>query len=315
MNDNFNLANQDNNTAVFYGIGSGVWQTWQKPRGCSFLNFFVLGGGAGGGAGASAAIGGRSGGAGGGSAAHSKVMVASVFVPDTLHILVGMGGLRGIPTAGNGLPGNSGEISYIGVEPSTSDFALFAASGSAGPTGGGGGIVGSANAAGGAAGTAWATVGSRYVGFYSYLNYINNRVGFAGGSGGNQNQSGTPLNLSGLQSNIVIGGAGGAGIVTGSRNGANVTGSGTFYTQGVSGGNATTLSPAENGFTSFNEKSIVTKYPLIFTGGGGGYAIASSVGGNGGNGAYGCGGGGGGAGITGGSGGNGGDGLVIITWC
>ena len=56
MFDFANLANNDKNTSIFYSIGSGdLWQTWIKPKGCSFVNLFVLGSGAGGGAGHSSA--------------------------------------------------------------------------------------------------------------------------------------------------------------------------------------------------------------------------------------------------------------------
>jgi hypothetical protein len=51
MIDYFNLANLDKNNQVFYYYGANVWQTWVKPRGCKFVNFFLVGGGGDGGSG------------------------------------------------------------------------------------------------------------------------------------------------------------------------------------------------------------------------------------------------------------------------
>ncbi len=50
MIDIFNLPNI-NNSQVFYTQGSGIWQTWQKPRNCKFIHFTLIGGGGGGGGG------------------------------------------------------------------------------------------------------------------------------------------------------------------------------------------------------------------------------------------------------------------------
>ena len=66
MIDIFNIPNITN-TQVFYTQGSGIWQTWQKPRNCKFTYIFVLGGGGGGGGGRGSASNAAIGGGGGAS--------------------------------------------------------------------------------------------------------------------------------------------------------------------------------------------------------------------------------------------------------
>lgn len=304
MIDNFNLPNNDKNVQSFYGIGSGVWQTWQKPNGCKFIQMIVIGGGGGGGAGATGIAGStRSGGAGGGASAISRAFGTLSTIPDTLYILVGMGGTGGLPTAGAGGNGTTGNLSYISVQPNTTTSNIILASGTGVAGGGNGGAVGSSNATAGSAGTVFLQT----AGFLSYNFLVSLIAGQLGGSGGNQNQSGTAVSLT----NIVSGGAGGAGVSTTARVGANITGAGFVPT--INGGNPTNPSQADSGFTSFNDKLFNLPYNLFFTGGAGGFSDNAGVGGNGGNGSFGSGGGGGGGGTTGGNGGNGGDGLVIIT--
>ena len=305
MIDNFNLPNNDKNVQLFYGIGTNIWQTWQKPNGCKFVQMFVMGGGGGAGAGATGIAGSsRSGGAGGGSSAFSRAFVSSSIIPDNLYILVGMGGSGGLPTAGTGGNGTAGGISYVSYQPNTTASNLIVASSTAGAGAGNGGAAGvSSNATAGVAGTIF----SQANGILSYNCLVSLIAGQAGGSGGNINQSGTTVTLALINS----GGAGGAGVSNTSRNGANVTGAGFVPT--INGGNSTNLSEADSGFTSFNNQLINLPYSLFFTGGAGGYALNNGNGGDGGNGSYGSGGGGGGGGTTGGRGGNGGNGLVIIT--
>ena len=130
MIDYFNLPNSDNNIQTFYGVGSGVWQVWQKPNGCRFVEMFVMGGGAGGGVGQDASTGTRVGGSGGGSAATSKGIFQASVIPDTLYILVGMGGTGQTLT----VSGSSGELSYVSVAPSSASANLYLVNGAAGPT-------------------------------------------------------------------------------------------------------------------------------------------------------------------------------------
>jgi hypothetical protein len=305
MIDYFNLPNNDKNVQTFYTIGSGLWQTWQKPRGCKFMEVYMVGGGGGGGAGATGVANtNRSGGAGGGSSSISRAFISSSIIPDILYISVGVGGAGGSPTAGAGSVGGNGTISFISVLPNTTTTNIILASGSGNAgSSGGGGVVGSSNAIGGNAGAIFAQTN----GLLSYNCLVSLVAGQAGAGGGNQNQSGTAITLT----LPVSGGAGGAGVSNIGRGGASITGAGFVPT--INGGNVTNTSSADSGFSSFNDKLINLPYSLFFTGGAGGYADNSNPGGNGGNGAYGSGGGGGGAGTTGGRGGKGGDGLVIIT--
>ncbi len=301
----YDLPNNNNNVYVFYAATSGSWQTWQKPKGCKYAQFLVIGGGGGGGAGGSAALNtSRSGGAGGGSSGVSRLFVPLSSIPDVLYIQVGVGGLGGTATGATGNAGGVGTLSYVSILPDLAVANSLIRSGNANAGGGNGGSgLGSSNATAGIASTVFTVVN----GLLSHIGHSAFVAGQAGGGGGNINQSGTAITLAGITS----GGAGAAGVSTTNRNGANITGAGFVPT--VNGGNPTTLSQADSGFNSFNAKLLNQRLPLFFTGGAGGYSINTTTGGNGGNGAFGCGGGGGGAGITGGKGGDGGNGLVIIT--
>lgn len=307
MIGSFNLANNENNVQIFHTIGTNVWQSWRKPKGCKFAQFLVIGGGGGGGAGASGGANtSRSGGAGGGSSGVSNLFVPLSLFPDELYILVGNGGLGGSPqTNSTGLGGGSGNLTFISYEPNTTNTNVIIASGNIGAGGGFGGAVSSSNAIAGTASTIFTVANGQLI----HLSHFNFVVGQAGAGGGNINQSGTAVSLIGY-GGITSGGSGGAGVSTTSRNGANITVAGFIPT--ILGGVVPT-SQASSGFSSFSESSINLKFPLFFTGGAGGFSNNSDIGGNGGNGAFGSGGGGGGAGTTGGRGGNGGNGLVIIT--
>lgn len=320
MLDFSHLVSNDKNTSVFYSIGTGdTFQTWTKPKGCSFINIFCLGSGGGGGAGASGVNGTvRCGGAGGGTGGHTKIMIPSFFLPDTLYIKVGKGGDGGLPTSSDGTSGITGELSYVSIRPDSISTNVIVSSGTLPANGGGRGIFGvGSNATAGAA----STIFSQTNGILSYLGLTSFMSGSAGGNGGNQNQSGGGLIIGsgGTFSlpSMVIGGAGGAGCQSaggagGSKNGAQITGNGFMPT--INSGQFTSQTIADNGYTTFNYNSTTNRNGLFFTGGAGGFAHITLNGGPGGNGNLGCGGGGGGGGISGGKGGNGGDGLVIITW-
>jgi hypothetical protein len=303
MIDYFNRISPDNNTYVFYSTGTLVWQTWQKPRGCKFIQFLVIGGGGGGGAGATGASGNRSGGAGGGSSGVSRIFVPASYLPDTLYISVGRGGIGGVPTAGAGGNGSVGNLSYVSVLPSIIVTNVLLSSGTAGASFGNGGVVGSFPSIAGVGGTVFVVTN----GYLAYTTITTFTAGTSGGNGGNATGTGTPATIT----MVTCGGSGGAGTNAASSVGAGIVGSGFVPT--ISGGSPTTLSQASSGFSSFNENLNTMRNPLFFTGGGGGYSRFNAAGGDGGSGAYGSGGGGGGAGTTGGSGGKGGDGLVIIT--
>jgi hypothetical protein len=304
MIDYFNMMiGPDKNTYVFYSTGTLVWQTWQKPRGCKFIQFLVIGGGGGGGAGGTSASGNRSGGAGGGGSGISRLFVPTSYIPDTLYVSVGRGGSGGLPTAGNGGSGSCGELSYVSVLPNTNATNVLLSSGTVAAGFGNGGVVGSTPSTPGAGGTIFAATN----GLFAFAVTTTYAAGTSGGNGGNASSTGIPATIT----MITCGGSGGAGTNAVSSVGAGIVGSGFVPT--ISGGSPTTLSQASSGFSSFNENLNTMRNPLFFTGGGGGYSRFNAAGGDGGSGAYGSGGGGGGAGTTGGSGGKGGNGLVIIT--
>jgi hypothetical protein len=296
MIDYFNLPNNDKNVQIFYGIGSSVWQIWQKPNGCKFAEMFVMGGGAGGSSGQTAASGTRLGGGGGGGAATSKGVFSINTIPDTLYILVGMGG-NGQTSSANG---TSGGLSYVSITPSiasNADFILV--NGAVGPTCSNGSPAGSAG-----------TIFVQTAAFCSYLGLVTPIAGSIGFGGGDNASPGTSISVT----NITTGGAGGGSIRSlGSQEFAagGLTGSGFIPTiAGSAGLGGEGISAPFYNLPSINNMN----YPMIFIGGLGGGSSNSANGGKGGNGSYGCGGGGGGGGTTlGGFGGNGGDGLVIIT--
>ena len=294
MIDYFNLPNTDKNFQIFYGIGEGVWQTWQKPRGCKFVQMMLIGGGGGGSSGQTLSTGTRLGGGGGGGSAISRAFYQSNVIPDTLYILVGMGG-QGQTLTSNG---TSGGISYVTITPTTASTAnIFLASGAVGATCSNGNGAGSA-------GTIFAQTG----GFAGYLGLFTAIAGTSGFGGGTNASPGVSITVT----NITTGGAGGGSIrALGNQefDGGGLNGTG-FIPQIT--GTTAGLDGLSSPFYSL-PSSQNSKYPTIFVGGTGGGSKHAGNAGRGGDGSYGCGGGGGGGGTTGGSGGKGGNGLVIIT--
>jgi hypothetical protein len=295
MIDYFNLANNDKNFQIFYGIGSGVWQTWQKPRGCTMIQIFTIGGGAGGSSGQTASTGTRLGGGGGGGSAIVSGSFLANLLPDTLFILVGMGGL-GQTISSNG---TSGQLSYVSSQPTTASTAnLVLINGAIPPTCTNGQTLG----VGG-------TVFSQTSALLSYLGMITAVAGPNAAQGGTNSGPGDSVALA---TNIVTGGAGGGSV--------RALGNQPFAGGGLQGsGFVPTIAGSQNGedgismpYYNLPSNQTMTN-AMVFVGGLGGGSSHISNGGKGGNGSYGCGGGGGGGSILGGSGGNGGDGLVIIT--
>jgi hypothetical protein len=293
----YNNLIQEPNIQVFNAQNSNIFQTWQKPRGCKFVNFFVIGAGGGGGSGGNWSIGNNSvGGGGGGSGGIYNTIIPSMYLPDTLYIMVGLGGFGG---GSNGVTANGGTggATYISTSGNLSNLnqGLFMSMG---------GGVGGRLPAGQAAGTNGSGI-YRWLGLHTVYNGVGGANGGSGSTGNSQ-----------LISNILSGGAGGGGNDnTGlSFSGGSVIGSGFVPT--IFGSQTSTIA-GQNGFTSIIPSQLLlnNNSPLFFTGGAGGAASSVSTGGRGGNAAIGCGGGGGGSGPIGavGAGGRGGNGLVIIT--
>jgi hypothetical protein len=293
MIDFNNFGNRDLNKVVFYNQDSTTkYQLWQKPKGCRFVHFFVLGPGGGGTRGTV-----NNGGGGGGSGLIFTSIYPSIFIPDNLYIYVGRGGPGGSATSSAG----SGTVTFISSLPSNNQKSTlvgsYGGSSASFSTGGNVGVIQDTY---------------RLIGLQSYgttSTPISSSYGQAG-SNGNLTLPGSNLN----QIFPISGGAGGGGQLSGiAYSGGSISGS--SYIQTNLGGTSISLN-GNDGYTTFNPNTLTNnEIPLIFMGGSGGAGNTLGVGGRGGNGSYGCGGGGGGAGsVNGGDGGRGGDGLVIISW-
>lgn len=284
MLDLSHIPSQQQNTQIFYVTSGSAWQTWQKPRNAKMVEIFCLGSGAGG---ATASAGGtaRNGAQGGGSAGIVRGIIPAFLLPDTLYIQVAKGGTGSFNASG--VNGENGGISYVGLQPSTSEQTLICKSSTAAAL---------ANATG-------ATISVVSLSAFGNLGLFTAIAGVNGGGGGT-NAAG---NLNALASSLVTGGVGGGG-----------KGTGTFFAGGSVISASAILTTQVNGGVNDGQKGADgygTLIPFCGTGGAGGAASAVTTGGAGGNGWYGCGGGGSGAGTSsaGLRAGNGGDGLVIIT--
>ena len=287
MIDVFNIQSQQQQTFTFYATGN--WQTWNKPRGAKMIEIFCLGGGGGGGHPtiSAAAVGG---GGSGGSSGIVRGLIPAFLLPDTIYILVGKGG-RGSSTSGTA--GSSGEISYIALQPSTSEQTLICKSSTVAASPGGLTTAGAA-----------ATISVVTLSAFGNLGLFTAIAGVVGSAGG-ANTGGNGSNQISLSTNLTTGGASGGGktaSVFGS--GGTITAASVILTNNVGGG----VAAGENGGDGYG-----TLQPFCGTGGAGGAGITTGQGGRGGNGYYGCGGGGVGGGSVTSKAGDGGDGLVIIT--
>ena len=301
-----------NNQQILYAT-NGSWQIWQKPRGASFIQFFLLGGGGGGGGGQLTAS--ARNGAGGGSGAQCILTFPASFIPDILYVNVGVGGTAG--PINTGLAGN-GTASYVTIYPATTvNYILCQANPGGGAQSYAAGGLGAAGSV-----TTIAQAPLAGLGFPAWGQAATNisLAGQAGTLAGNGANAGGDITLptTGLR---VTGGAGAGGNgaagsagLAGGRITA-IAGSVVYPAQigGTAGGTTTNGGAGSNGFQAIS--NLLQFYGG--TGGGSGGRNAITTGGVGGAGGYGCGGGGGGGANTGGTaspGGGGGDGLCIITW-
>ena len=286
MLDLSHIPSQQQQTFTFYSVGAGIWQTWNKPRNAKMIEIFCLGGGGGGSTGTITAAN-ASGGAGGSSGGIVRGLIPAFLLPDTLYILIGKGGAAVVTS--NQI-GTSGAISYIGLQPSTSEQTLICKSSTtAGQT------------------TTAPTISVVSLSAFGNLGLFTAIAGVAGGANG----ATTPTaggSQAALGTSLVTGGGGGGGKSSVAFSpGGSITSASAILVTPVIGGQTS----AANGADGYG-----TLQPFCGTGGAGGAGIASGsgAGGSGGDGWFGCGGGGGAGTATAvARSGKGGDGLVIIT--
>jgi hypothetical protein len=299
------------------GTNAAGWDAFVIPRNASMLYLLCLGGGSSGGGGQSTSGGTAGGGGGGGaSGAMARLLIPAMFLPKTLYLSPGVGGL-GVAAA---TVGNAGVRSFIAAKPfsgATVQQDLVLVSGAAAATGG---AVGALSAAGGVA----ETIATNVLQQYSGLGIWTAIAGQAGTASGATGAAGVASTW-GANGVPVGGGTGGGSTSTTTTQfaGGAITGSG--LVPSIAGG----VAPAGNGNPGFNAGSFLSGWNadqaglvaqiFAFTGGTGGGAQSSGTAGQGGQGSLGSGGGGGGGsgGTTGGTGGRsgaGGPGLIVIAW-
>lgn len=291
MLDISNIPSQQQQTYILYATGN--WQTWNKPRNAKFIEIFCLGGGAGGGQ-HTVSAGSAFAGGGGASAGIVRGLIPAFLLPDTIYILVAKGGAGAITSATAGSVGN---ISYVALQPSTSEQTLICKS-STTTAGAGGAAAGGGNAPSISV-VALSAFGN--LGLFTAIAGVN-------GAGGSLTTTGSGTNQAALGTNILSGGCGGGGKGAAGvfGQGGSITSASAVLTTQVNGGQT----EGADGGSGYG-----TLQPFCGTGGAGGAGRGGTTGtgGRGGNGWYGCGGGGTGGGSVVSKAGDGGDGLVIIT--
>lgn len=318
MSQFFNLPPKFTGDVKIYlptgGSTTNGYQVWDKPKGATIVNMFVIGGGAGGGGGCTRTTnadgGGGGGGAGGGRA---NYICPAILLPDRLYIQAGGGGVGGAPAASAGA-GGGGINSYILASANgilLPNLILY--SGVNVPGGGGGGTTTGAGAAGSVP-----TI-SLIQSWWNSFGAWSTTVGIVGQIGGlHTGQNGSGISAQGM---ISLGGAAGGAGSTGTNFAGGSASLSTLMEVGsqayipITSGNGEGKGGLSDGVTVNGGPGLMRLTPFLNTAGGGGGSNNSGIGGQGGSGGYGCGGGGGGAGATGGFGGNGGSGVVIIACC
>jgi hypothetical protein len=170
---------------------AGGWATWTKRRGISMVMMYAWGGGGAGGNGVVGAVSTAAGGGGGGSGGQSILLVPAIFLPDTLFVSVGVGGMA---------PNAAGVASRIAVWPDivTNDCVLLANGGGAGGNGAGatGGTAGAAGAAATTSNCAYANIGM--------LTLLAGQAGAAGGTTGAGPTAARPVSLPPRGAGLVV---------------------------------------------------------------------------------------------------------------
>jgi hypothetical protein len=276
------------------------WKTWEKPRNCSLVHIFCLGGGGGGGGGFTGiAASARGGGGGGGSSGFSQLILPSYAVPRRLFIQVGDGG-KGVASGGG--TATSGVASFVNVWPVAGANNVIACSSNS-TVGGSGGATGTAAAVGAAGSAGPAPTASSMLAGNNGLSLL---IPGSGGSAGGAVAGGSPTALTYLTTGPFPGATGGGGTTSADFAGGSITAIANALVSDFQ------PQPGAAGSNAGSGGIWLPQYMLSYGGMGGG-SSNTGPGGNGGNGGPGGGGGGGGGGTTGGRGGDGGAGLVIIT--
>lgn len=289
--------------SVFYGTSAtegANWQTYSIPPNISMLYIFLWGAGGSGGSGFAGNEDEAGGGGGGGSGGQTRVLLPSAFLPSTLYLSVGLGGVVG---------SGSGAASRISVYPDLTANHCVARAGAGNNGGTGSNTVAGGGGAGGA--VADASAANMPLGYMGLVSVV---AGVNGTTGGRNAATPTGTVTTTTTNNGGTGGGGVGRTDDTARNGGTrpTTDNALFFPVQPAGlGTATPINGiGSHGF--FVNKNLL--YTYGGTGGRSGGASGAN-GSNGGAGGYGSGGGGGGASFTGdvaGIGGRGGDGLAII---
>jgi len=294
MLDLSHIPNSQQDVQTFYSNGvTNAWQTWQKPRKCSYVWIMCIGGGGGGAGGAFNSSNVYS--TGGASGGVSRALYNAQQLPDRLYVQVGTGGAGGASTT----VGSPGTRSWVSLLPAVIVQNLIQGSGTA-------------VAAGGTSGTGTSAAGETAVTqTQATFLILSNFIGTAGVTAAGSATAQAP-NITPLTSQITCPGGGGSAGIPNALSGSSILSS--SFSPLISGGAGT----VDSGSIGGNGADGITSWkPFFSTGGAGGGNSISGSGGNGGNGGIGSGGGGGGgryllSGAIGGTGGKGGDGLVVI---
>jgi hypothetical protein len=203
--DVFNFpSNFKGDVQIFHANNQSTinFQQWIKPRATTMTYFFLLGGGGGGGGGHQKPQNTNGGGGGGGgSGGITRLIMPSFFLPDSLYIQVGVGGLGGAPSTAGGA-GTTSHVLFSPLAYAAQNALISSEDGAAG--GGGAGLVGAAGSGGSGAGAPAAPVQS-LLGAFAAI------TGQAGGAGGAQTGAvGTSITAWSIRP--VSSGAGGAGV-------------------------------------------------------------------------------------------------------
>lgn len=348
------MYSQSHETSFYFGEvrTTSDWKIWNKPKSCKFVHILAVGGGGGGSggqcfSGAGAYLGSGGGGGGGGSC---SIFLPAVFIPDTLYIQCGQGGLggsgdyyNGSSTTTSATSGTTGGNTYVCSYPNTNvgNILALGTSGAGATTAGAYTDTNSSAVAKGGAGGLGASstlypfralgipavkAGSNGSGGIKYTNSLQTQIIYMTGS----------MNSSNGASNGYATGGGGGGSSYG--NGGNTQNQTKIYapnsieyigyphyfnpasfTPDIKGANGFNYALNYSNFNLFGYTSSFGQgVPFCFTGGAGGSYGTTNYTNNGGHGALGSGGGGGGtmtatsSAKQGGSGGDGGPGFVLI---